>query len=75
MDLLTLVLAAAEGAEHADKDHTPFYVAGGALAIFAIVVGVLGIAKHDLGEGPGRMIMAVGSVLVVATMIASITSS
>jgi hypothetical protein len=75
MDLATIVLAAAEGAEHAEKSHTAFYLAGGALAVFAVVIGVLGIKKHDLGEGPSRAIMAIGTVLVVATLVASIATS
>ena len=74
MDLLTIVAAAAEGAAHESHDATPFYIAGGALAVFAVIVGVLGIKRPSLPEGPNRAIMAIGTVLVVATMIASITS-
>ena len=74
MDLAIILLAAAEGAAE-ETSHTPFYLAGGALAIFAIVIGALGIVKHDLGEGASRAIMGISAVLVVATMAASIASS
>jgi hypothetical protein len=76
MDLVTILAeAAAGGAEHADKSETPFYLVGGALALFAIVVGVLGIKSPSLGEGPNRAIMAIGALLVVATMVTSIAVS
>ena len=75
MDLVTILAAAAAGAEHADKNETPFYLVGGALAVFAIVVGVVGIKRPDLPEGPNRAFMAIGAVLVVATMVTSIAVS
>jgi hypothetical protein len=75
MDLATIVLAAAEGAEHAEKDHTAFYIAGGALALFAILVGVIGIMRPNLAEGPSKAIMAIGAVLVVCAMVASVATS
>ena len=75
MDLATIVLAAAEGAESADKDHTFFYVAGGALAAFAVIVGAIGIMRPDLPEGPNRAVMGIGTVLVVIAMVASVVSS
>ena len=75
MDLATIVLAAAEGAEHAEKDHTFFYVAGGALAAFAVIVGAIGIMRPNLPEGPNKAIIGIGSVLVVIAMVASVSSS
>ena len=79
MDLLSIfVLAqegAAAGAEHGHKSETPFYLVGGALAVFAVAVGVIGIKRPDLPEGPNRAMMAVGAILVLATMITSIAVS
>ena len=79
MDLLSIFVLAAEGAaagaEHADKNETPFYLVGGALAVFAIFVGITGIRSPSLGEGPNRAFMAIGALLVVATMITSIAVS
>ena len=73
MDLATIMLAAAEGAE--PKDHTFFYVAGGALAAFAVIVGAIGIMRPNLPEGPNKAIIGIGSVLVVLAMVASVSSS
>jgi hypothetical protein len=76
MDLVTILLAAAEGTEtHTEHDPTSFYIAGGLLAAFAIVVGIIGITRPALPEGPNRAMMAIGVVLVVATMVASVASS
>jgi hypothetical protein len=79
MDLLSIFVLAAEGAaagaEHADKSETPFYIVGGLLAVFAIVVGITGIRQPNLGEGPNRAFMAIGALLVVAVMITSIAVS
>jgi hypothetical protein len=75
MDLVTILVAAAEGAEHSKSDPIAFYIAGGALAVFAVLVGIVGIKRPTLPEGPNRAIMGIGAVLVVATMVASIASS
>jgi hypothetical protein len=75
MDLVTILAAAAEGAEHAEHDPIGFYIAGGLLAAFAVIVGIIGIRSPSLPEGPNRAIMVIGTVLVVATMVASVASS
>jgi hypothetical protein len=46
MSLMASILAATEGA--ADPSKTPFYVFGGLLAGWAVLVALLGIAKPDL---------------------------
>ena len=75
MDLATILVAAAEGAEHSAHEPTAFYIVGGALAAFAVVAGIIGITRPGLPEGPNRAIMAIGTVLVVATMVTSIATS
>jgi hypothetical protein len=78
MDLLTILVAAAEtaeGAGHEEHDATPFYIAGGALAAFAVIVGIIGIRRPSLPEGPNRAIMAIGAILVIATVATSIAVS
>ena len=75
MDLVTILLAAAETAGHEKHDPIAFYLVGGALAVFAIVVGIVGIRQPNLAEGPNKAIMGIGTVLVIGTMIASIASS
>lgn len=79
MSLLATILAAAEhaaeaGAEHgAEEEHKselPFFLIGGALALFAIAVSVIGFKKPDF---PGtaiaaRGVMTLGITLTLATM-------
>jgi hypothetical protein len=72
MDLVTILAAAEEG--H-DKSEAALFIAGGILAVFAVISGVIGIMKPDLAEGPNRAIMGIAVVLVVATMVASIAVS
>jgi hypothetical protein len=65
MDLVTLLAAAAE--EH--RSETPFYIAGGVLAAFAVLISVLGFMRPAFPTGPGgaRAVMGTGVVLVAVT--------
>jgi hypothetical protein len=67
--VLELLLTAAETGEETSK--TPFYVAGIALTVFAVIVSAIGIRAH--GHWPGsagtaRAVMGLCAVLVAATM-------
>jgi hypothetical protein len=67
--VLELLLTAAEHGEETSK--TPFYVAGIALTVFAVIVSAIGIRAH--GHWPGspataRGVMAICALLVAATM-------
>ena len=72
MDLVT-ILAAAEEANH--KSEAALFVAGGLLAAFAVVAGIIGITHPDLPESANKAIMGIAVVLVAATMVASIAVS
>jgi hypothetical protein len=64
MNAFAFILAAAEGADEHSK--TAFYVAGGALAAWAVLVSLIGIAKPDFpGRAASRTVMTL-SVLLVA---------
>ena len=66
-------LAAAEGGEESSK--ALFYICGGLLAVFAVVVSAIGIARRDAfpaGQGQARGVMALAAVLVLATMAAAV---
>jgi hypothetical protein len=68
-----LTLAAAEGGEESSK--LPFYVCGGLLAVFAVVVSAIGIARRDTfpaGRSQARGVMALAAVLVLAAMAAAV---
>lgn len=73
---LAFILAAAEHAtavaEHAEehKSETPFFVAGGIFAVYAILVSVYGFKKPDFPAtaAAARGIMSAGAVLMVAAV-------
>jgi hypothetical protein len=67
--VLALLATAAEHAEETSK--TPFYVAGIALTVFAVIVAALGIRAHGhwpASRGAARAVMGLAVVLVAATM-------
>ncbi len=76
MSVVATILAAAEHAAeagaHPEEEHKselPFFLLGGALALFAIVVSVFGFKKPDFpgSSGAARGIMALSVALVAAT--------
>ena len=69
-----LILASVEG-EEASK--TPFYIAGGALTLFAVLVGALGVVRHDFpaSKGTARAVMGLAALLMVVTMATSVLTS
>ena len=75
MDVLSFILAAAEGASPEAHSSTPFVVAGLLLALFAVVAGVLGIMRPNLSENVSRAIALITVVLVVVAMAAMIVIS
>ncbi len=74
MSLLSLILAETGGAE---PSKTPFYIAGGLLATWAVVVSVIGMKAPDFPRagGPLRIVLAISLLLMIgATSTAVITS-
>jgi hypothetical protein len=60
-------------AEEASK--TPYYVAGLALAAFAVIISAIGISRHETfpsTRGAARAVMGLAVVLVVATMASAV---
>ena len=72
--LFTVIVMAAGEAE---KSKTPFYVAGGVLAAWAVLVSAIGITRPDFprGTGPMRLVFAISIVLVAAAMTAAVATS
>lgn len=70
MSVLATILAAAEAVAEEEKSETPFFLAGGALALFAIVVSVIGFKKPDFpaSAGAARGVMTLGVTLTLATV-------
>lgn len=74
---LPTLLAAAEMAEEAEKSELPFYIAGGALAMWAVIVSAIGLSRPDFprGDGPTRIVMAISVVLVLAVTTSTVLVS
>jgi hypothetical protein len=69
---LTIVFAATEGEE---SSKAPFYIAGAILAVFAVLISVLGLSRIDsfpASKGQARGVIGLAGVLVVAAMAAAI---
>jgi hypothetical protein len=67
-----ITFAAAEG-EHTSK--TAYYVAGSALAAFAVIISAIGISRHENfppSKGAARAVMALAALLVAATMASAV---
>ena len=67
--LATLLTFAAEAAED-EPDKLPFYIIGGAAAVWAIFLFAVGMRSATFPGSPGaqRAVMAVSAVLVIAAM-------
>ncbi|MBA3328529.1 MAG: hypothetical protein H0T43_09545 [Solirubrobacterales bacterium] len=74
MDVALIVAAAAEVAEEHHRSEAPFFIAGGVLAAFAVLVSVLGFKRPDFpsGAGAARGVMGLGAVLVAAAMFTAV---
>lgn len=74
--MFAFLVFAAEGAvDHGNK--TFFYVAGGILAAWAVLVGGIGVLRPAFadGEGTARAVIAGTVVLAAVTIAASIVTS
>ncbi|MGB2711194.1 MAG: hypothetical protein WBC33_06720, partial [Conexibacter sp.] len=74
--MLTLLAVAAEhSVEEGSK--TAFYVAGGLLASWAVLVGALGVMRPAFAEGEGaaRAVMLVSVVLALAAMATAVLTA
>ena len=66
-----ITLAATEGAE---PSKTAFYIAGGLLAVYAVVMGFIGITRDGFPakKSQARGVMALSAVLVAAAMASAV---
>jgi len=70
MDVSFILAAAERAAEEHRKSEVPFFLAGGVLASFAVLISVFGFKKPDFpgSEAAARGVMALGTVLVATAM-------
>ena len=68
-----LLVLAAEGG----PSKVPFYVAGGALALWAVLLAALGLSRPHFptAGGAARGVMGLSAVLVVAAMVAAVATA
>ncbi len=66
--MLALLLAAAEPSK------VPFYIAGGALAVWAVILAAIGLSRPDFpyGNRGARSVMMFSFVLIVIAILAGI---
>jgi hypothetical protein len=71
MSVLAMLLAAAEEAE---PNKTPYYILGGCLAVWAVLLGSIGITRPQFAASAGlsRGVIALTALLVVGTMAAAV---
>ena len=69
--LTAFLTLAAEHAAHVEPDKTIFYIAGGALAAWAVVLGALGMSRPDFpgSDGAAKGVIGISVALVLATMV------
>ena len=72
--LAALLLAAEEAAE---PSKVPFFIAGGVLAAWALVLSAVGLRSPDFPGSPGRAraVMAISVVLVAAAMTTAVVTA
>ena len=73
---LTIVFAAVEGEEEPSK--TLFYIAGGVLAVFAVLISLLGISRigsFPASKGQARGVIGLAALLVLAAMASAIITA
>ena len=71
--LATLIAFAAEEAEESSK--VLFYVFGGLLAVWALVVSAIGIKAHETfpsSQSASRAVMGISVVLILAAMASAV---
>jgi hypothetical protein len=72
-----LLVLAAEAAEEAEPSKTAFYLCGGVLAAWAVVLGFVGLRSPEFpgGESAQRGVIAITAVLVVAAMATAVITA
>jgi hypothetical protein len=61
----------------AGPSKTPFFIVGGVLAAWAVTLAAFGLSRHEFPgtDGAQRGVMAISTLLVVATMATAIATS
>jgi hypothetical protein len=73
--LHALLMLAATAEEHTSK--TAFYVLGGALAVYAVVLSAVGLSRADFADNPtaARGVIGLTTLLVAGAMATAIITA
>jgi hypothetical protein len=76
MSTITALFALAAETVEEEASKTPFYIAGGVAAGWAVLVSFLGITRENFPatKGAARGVMAISAVVVVAAMAAAVAT-
>jgi hypothetical protein len=76
--MLHSLVTAASAVAGEEPNKTAFYILGGLLAAWAVVIAAIGIARHDdfpSSDGAARGVMGISVVLVAAAMVSAVVTS
>lgn len=64
-------------AEIHEKSKVPFYIVGGGLAVWAVVLAAIGLSRPEFpgGTSGARGVMAFSALLVAAAMVVAVATS
>ena len=73
--LASLITFAAE--EAAEPSKVPFYICGGLLAVWAVLIGLFAIRRETFpaSQGQARGVMAISVVLILAAMATAVITA
>ncbi len=76
--MLASLIAFAASEEGEESSKTLFYICGGLLAVWAVVVSAMGIRAHETfppTRSAARGVMAISAVLIVAAMASAVITA
>ena len=76
--MLHATITAASEIAGEEPSKTAFYILGGALAAWAVIVSAIGIARHEAwpsSEGAKRGVMAISVLLVLGAMASAVATA
>jgi hypothetical protein len=76
--VLHALVTFAQHAVEEETSKTAYYVAGSALAAFAVIISAIGIRRHETfppSRAAARVVIGLAALLVAATMAAAVLTS
>ena len=75
--LHAFLVLATEAAEEAESSQAAFYIAGGLFALWAVVLGVMGLRRPEFptGDAGARGVMWISAILMIASMATAVITA